>query len=62
MAERESLATSLRHQLREAMEDSERRYADLEDQYREIKAKYDGRGPRDEDIERIRQVSLILII
>jgi len=56
VAESESLAADLRQQMRQALEETDRRYADLEEQYREVKARYDARGPRDEDIDRIRQV------
>ena len=43
--------------MRQALEDADRRYADLEEQYGEMRSKYDSRGPRDEDLQRMRQVS-----
>ena len=55
-AEHDSAIAMLKQQMRQSLEAADERYAELEQAYSEVKAKYDARAPRDEDMERIRQV------
>ena len=57
-AEHEGTVGALRQQMRQALEEAGMRYAELEGRYAEVRAKYDARAPRDEDMARIRQVGV----
>ena len=60
-ADHESSISMLRQQMNQEQEAADRRYSELEEAYSEVRAKYDARAPRDEDIERIRKVGTRMI-
>lgn len=55
-AEHASAVLDLQQRMAAAAEEAEARYTELHQQYVAIKARYDAREPREEDVLRIRQV------
>lgn len=55
-AEHASAVLDLQQRMAAAAEEAEARYTELHQQYAAIKARYDAREPREEDVLRIRQV------
>jgi hypothetical protein len=52
----DSLVEALQLQVKQAQEEGVARLADLTQQHAELRALYDSRPPRDEDVARIRKV------